>query len=118
MSTPENIRNIEHLGALTLALGEAVSDLEKHEVTAVHAEADYKLAQARAFRDAVGSVEARKMAAVEACDQLFRTWGEAAAVVTAQKAHIRALHTRIDVGRTKIATVRAEVSLAGYGGAA
>jgi hypothetical protein len=46
-------------------------------------------------------------------DQLWRVFGKAAAAVRLQKEHIRALHARIDVGRTIQSTARAEMQLAG-----
>lgn len=113
MSTPENIRNIRHLGNLTLELDQAVKDLKKFEEIAVDAEADYQAAKTRAYENATGAVETRKMAATGECVELWRTWGKAVALVNYQKAHIRALHTRIDVGRTIQATARAEINLGG-----
>lgn len=113
MTTPENTRRVLHLADLSRELDQAVTDLGRYEAMAVDAEADYKVAHAHAFKDAHGSVEARKAEATIGCDELFRTWGKAAALVNMQKAHIRALHTRIDVGRTIQATARAEVNLAG-----
>lgn len=113
MSTPETMRAIHHLMDLSRTLDHAVEDLRRLEEISVDAESDYKLAWARAYQEAVGSVEARKAAATIACDSLFRTWRKAEAAVGAQKAHIRALHTRIDVGRTIQATARSEMALGG-----
>ncbi|QVJ00419.1 hypothetical protein KGD82_16805 [Nocardiopsis eucommiae] len=115
MTTPENTRRVLHLADLSRELDQAVTDLGRYEATAVEAEGDYKVARAHAMKEASGPMDLRKAEADIECDELFRTWGKAAALVTMQRAHIRALHTRIDVGRTIQATARAEVNLAGLG---
>lgn len=106
---------VKQLGQLSRDLDKAVDELGKAELEAVDAEADYKLAYSKAFRSASGPVEDRKQIATAETDQLFRTWGKALAVVKLQREHIKALHARIDVGRTIQATARAEISLAGAG---
>ncbi|MEE2040136.1 hypothetical protein Q8791_23235 [Nocardiopsis sp. CT-R113] len=115
MSTPENTRRVTHLADLSRELDQAVMDLGRYEDMAVEAEADYKLAHSHAMKDAAGPMDLRKAEATIQCDELFRTCGKAAALVTMQRAHIKALHTRIDVGRTLQATARAEVNLTGLG---
>lgn len=99
------------LGELGRELDKAVRELAEFEETGVDAEGDYKAAFARAFREGTGSVEDRKQQAIEDCDQLWRIWGKAAAAVRMQKEHVKALHARIDVGRTLASTIRAELSL-------
>lgn len=103
------------LGALGVDLDEAVRKMGDLETAAVAAEGEYKAKFSRIFRDASGSVEDRKQVAVFECDAEWRMWGLAAAAVRLQKEHIRALHARIDVGRTLASNVRAEVSLARSG---
>jgi hypothetical protein len=104
---------VKQLGQLSRDLDDGVNKLADLEFIAVEAEGDFKVAFAAAFRDAVGSVEDRKQAAVMSTDQLWRVFGKAAAAVRLQKEHIRALHARIDVGRTIQSTARAEMQLAG-----
>jgi hypothetical protein len=99
------------LGKLGIDLDTAVKTLSELEETAVDVEGDFKVAFAKAFRNGQGSVEDRKQQAVEDCDQLWRMWGKAASAVRIQKEHVKALHARIDVGRTLASTVRAELSL-------
>lgn len=104
---------VKQLGQLSRDLDEAVTKMADLEFIAVEAEGDYKVEFARAFRDAIGSVEERKQGATIQTDQLWRIYGKAAAAVRLQKEHIRALHARIDVGRTIQSTARAEMQLAG-----
>lgn len=107
---------VNQLGTLSAALDTAVQKLGEFEETAIDAEGDYKLKFAKAFRAASGSVEDRKQQATIECDQEWRTWGKAASLVRVQKESLKALHSRIDVGRTMQATARAEIGLAGLGG--
>jgi hypothetical protein len=103
------------LSRLGIDLDGAVDLLCSLEEIAVDAEGDYRSAHARAFLGGTGSIEDRKQQAVLAADGHLRVWGKAKAAVTRQKEHIKALHARIDVGRTLASTVRAEVSLARSG---
>lgn len=103
------------LSTLGRDIDEAVKQLGDFELAAVDAEGDFRAKFAKAFRSAPGSVEDRKQAAIEECDVEWRTWGIAAAVVRRQREHLKALHARIDVGRTLASNVRAEVSLARSG---
>jgi hypothetical protein len=105
----------DHLGGLGVELDKAVKAMGEYEVVAVDAEGDFKVKYARVFREAAGSVEDRKQIAILDCDAEWRIWGKAAGLVRLQREHIRALHARIDVGRTLASTVRAEVSLARSG---
>lgn len=105
----------EQLGALGVDLDKAVREMGDLEAQAVTAEGDYKVKFSQVFREATGSVEDRKQISVAECDREWRAWGLAAAAVRLQKEHIRALHARIDVGRTLASNVRAEASLARTG---
>ncbi|TYK45220.1 hypothetical protein [Actinomadura decatromicini] len=105
----------QQLGQLGVDLDAAVRRLGELEATAVDAEATYKTKFSRIFRDSSGSVEDRKQQAVAECDSEWRQWSLAASAVHIQKEHIKALHARIDVGRTLASTARAEASLAGSG---
>ncbi len=104
---------VKQLGQLSRDLDDAVTRMADLEFIAVEAEGDFKVAFANAFRDAVGPVEDRKQTAVVETDQLWRVYGKAAAAVRLQKEHIKALHARIDVGRTIQSTARAEMQMAG-----
>ncbi|MEV0994593.1 hypothetical protein [Nonomuraea sp. NPDC050202] len=109
----EMLTIVKQLGHLSRDLDEAVKTLGELELTGVEAEGDFKVAFANAFREAAGSVEDRKQIATVQTDELWRVHGKAAAAVRLQKEHIKALHARIDVGRTIQSTVRAEMQLAG-----
>lgn len=105
----------QQLGQLGVDLDKAVSRLSELEATAIAEEARYKTKFSRIFREGTGSVEDRKQQAVAECDRAWRNWSLAASAVHIQKEHIKALHARIDVGRTLASTARAEASLAGSG---
>lgn len=107
------IEIVKQLGSLSRDLDESVKRLGEYEEMAVDAEADYKLAEAKAFRDSTGNIEERKRSATIDCDALFRTWGKAASLVRVQKEHLRMLHARIEVGRTVAANARAEYAAGG-----
>ena len=110
---PETFRA---LGELARELAPAVEKLRDLDGTRVHAEADFKVAFARVFRASSGSVEDRKQQAWLECEGLWRTWGLAESAVTMQKAHIRALHTRVDVGRSIFSAQKAEMAFVSSGG--
>lgn len=102
---------VRQLGQLSRDLDEAVAEMGRLEEIAVEAEGAYRVAYAKAFRGAEGPVEDRKQAAVLAARNEWQRWGKAAAAVRLQREHIRALHARIDVGRTLQSTARAELAL-------
>lgn len=104
---------VKQLGQLSRDLDEAVRRLGELEEIAVDAEGDFKVAFSKAFRAAEGSVEDRKQIATAQTDTEWRVYGKAAAAVRLQKEQVKALHARIDVGRTIQSTARAEMALAG-----
>lgn len=109
----EMLTIIKQLGQLSRDLDDGVNKMADLEFIAVEAEGDFKVAYAEAFAAAEGSIEDRKQHAALATHQLWRIHGKAAAAVRLQKEHLRALHARIDVGRTIQSTARAEMQLAG-----
>lgn len=111
----ELVTIVRQLGQLSRDLDKAVEKLGELEEIAVDAKCDYEVAFAKVFGSAAGSVEDRKQLATIEVDALSRVSGKAAAVVRLQKESIKALHARLDTGRTMSANVRAEVSLAGAG---
>ncbi|MEO3856113.1 hypothetical protein [Acrocarpospora sp. B8E8] len=106
---------VNQLGKLSVDLDNAVDLLCEIEEIAVDAEADYKKAFAEAFEGGIGPVESRKQQAVIKCDKLYRISGKAQAAVRKQVQHLRALHARIEVGRTIQSTARAEIALTNAG---
>jgi hypothetical protein len=107
------------LSELSSELSPAVRELRRLDEIRVHSEADFKSRFAKAFREASGSVEDRKQQAWLEADALWRTWSLAESAVKMQQAHIKALHTRVDVGRSIFSAQRAEMAfVSSTGGAA
>lgn len=98
---------LRNLGELSRSLDDAIMRMADLELAAVEAEGVYKVARARAFLSAEGSVQAREAQAIIATEAERAEYEQAAALVRVQRESIRALHTRIDVGRTIQATERA-----------
>ena len=100
---------------LSRRLDETVARFRDVEKAAAEARRDAEVAYARAYLTCEGPVEERKQRAIEAtADERFvadLTDREVAAC----KEAIKALHARIEVGRTLASNVRAEVSLAKTG---
>lgn len=111
--TPNNIART--LMGLSRDLDDTVARFLDVERAAAEAKRDAEVAYARAYLTCEGPVEERKQKAIEAtADQRFvadLTDREVAAC----KEAIKALHARIEVGRTLASNVRAEVSLAKSG---
>lgn len=101
---------IRALGQVSRELDQAVTDMQTLELAATKAETAFKVAEARAFMKAEGSVDARKAQATIDTEALRDDYEGKAAAVRVQRERIKALHARIDVGRTISA---AERSLAG-----
>ncbi len=99
-------QSLSALGHVTRELDAAVERLLDLEMAHAQAECEFVVAKARSFLEAQGSVSARGFVAdVETNDQMraFKTSG---ARLRAHREHIRALHARIDVGRTVVTTER------------
>lgn len=107
---------IQQLGQLGRDLGEEITKLGELEEKAVDAEGAYRTAYASEHQQASGSVEDRKQAAIAATDDLWRTWGKAIAAVRIQRESLKALHARIDIGRTMASREKALAALAGSDG--
>lgn len=105
----------EQIVRLGLDLDIAVDRLCELEEMSVDAEGEYRTTFAKTFLAGVRSIEDRKQQAVLDADDCFRTWGKAKAAVLRQKEHVKALHARIEVGRTLASNVRAEISLGRIG---
>lgn len=106
---------VKQLGQLSRDLDDAVDRLCELEELSVDIEADHKLAFAKAFKVATGPVEDRKQSAVIETDKEYRLAGKAAAGVRKQKEHLKALHARIEVGRSLQSTARSEIALVNAG---
>jgi cell division septum initiation protein DivIVA len=102
-----------------ITLGRELNTLVGHfrdlELAAAEAKREAEVSYARAYMGAEGSIEDRKQAAIaETSDKRFMT-DLADREVAACKEAIKALHVRIEIGRTLSATTRDEMKLAGTG---
>lgn len=111
--TPNDV--VIQLAGLARELDVTVGQLEVADRDAAEKRAGYDLAFSRAFVSAVGSVDLRKHTAVIETHQLRADADVADALVRHLRRKVDAIKTRIDVGRTYGATLRAEIGLAGSG---
>lgn len=96
-------------------LDRLVREYRDLSATAADAKRVYERAEAEAYLTSTGPVEERKRKAVlAASDERFAA-DLAERMVSACKEAIRAVHARIDVGRTLSATTRDEMKLSGVG---
>lgn len=109
---------VRHLSALTLELDKTTRAYREAEITAAQLRHQANMAETHAFLAASGAVELRKQHARIAADELEGKALVAEAVVRAMRAELRTLDTRIGVGRTYGATVRAEFQTLGMSEAA
>lgn len=113
---PQNPNEVVlHLTELSRQLADATEQINEADIAAVNARETAKLAEAKAFLAAEGSVEARKSKAVVQTHEARLAAEVADAGVRGLQRTIRTLQTRIDVGRTFGATLRSEMNLAGSG---
>ncbi|MBF6254451.1 hypothetical protein IU414_06385 [Nocardia farcinica] len=116
MSVPQNPNEVVvHLTELSRQLADATTQINEADIAAVNAREAAKLAEAKAFLAAEGSVDARKSQAVVQTHDLRLAAEVAEATVRGLQRTIRTLQTRIDVGRTFGATLRSEMALGGTG---
>ena len=96
------------LAGLSRELGDATAHLAVADEAAVRLRAAYDVAYARSWLKSEGPVEARKQLAVMQTAQERLDADLATATVRGIQANIRQLGTRIDVGRSLNAAIRAE----------
>ena len=111
MSEGEQI--VRQLGQLGRDMTTEIDRLAEYESLAVDAEGEFRKAYAQAFAGADGTLEDRKQQAILATGKQWREWGLAAAVVRRQRESLKALHARIDIGRTMASREKALAALAG-----
>jgi hypothetical protein len=104
-----------HLLELARQLDAAVKELGRLDSAAVHARSRFEVTYADAFLSADGAMDMKKQRAILATEDEKYTAEMADHLVRVQRELIRAIGTRIEVGRTVSATVRSEISLAGVG---
>jgi hypothetical protein len=113
-STPADV--IRNLSALTEELRAKVSAFRSAERDAAEKRHAADMAESRAFLAADGAMDLRKHTARVAADQKENDALVAEALVRVLRAEIRSIETRIEVGRTYGATVRAELRTIGMDG--
>lgn len=116
MTEPLNPTQIAlQLASLARELDTTVAQLQQADRDMTEKRAAADLAFSRAYMGAVGSIDARKHQAVIETHQLRLDADVADALVRHLRRRIDAIKTRIDVGRTYNAAMRAEIALGGTG---
>lgn len=109
--TPNEL--VKHLLQLGRDLDQLTNDLEGLERDAVNARENYTMAKESAFLKAEGTQYMRESKS-KLATHVERIAAELAdAKVRGARAHIASIKSRIDIGRTAAATIRAEIDLAG-----
>jgi hypothetical protein len=117
MSAPATANEVvRNLADLTRDLRERTSAYRVAELAAAMKRHAADMAEARAFLEASGAMELRKYTARVAADRQEGDALVAESLVRVLKAELRSIETRIDVGRTYGATVRAELATLGMDG--
>lgn len=113
-STPVEV--VQHLSALTGELRDRTAAYRLAEKDAATKRHHADMVEARAYLRADGPVEERKRRAATHAEVEEGQALVAEALVRVLKAEIREIETRIEVGRTYGATVRAELKTLSYEG--
>jgi hypothetical protein len=103
---------VQNLLELARQLAELSSGLGDLEQKAVEAREDYITAHAKAFLRSEGAMELRKQQALLDTHDERLAAETAEALVRQRREQIRAINTRIEVGRSAAAALRAEIELA------
>lgn len=109
------IQVVKHLTDLTIQLDRTVAALKAAERDAAEKRHSADMVESRAFLNADGPMDMRRHQAKVAADRQEGDALVAEALVRVLRQEIRAIDTRIDVGRTYGATVRAEFKALGLG---
>jgi hypothetical protein len=115
-ATPHEV--VANLSALTEELRRTVAAFRAAERDAAEKRHAADMAESRAFLTADGAMDLRRHTARVAADRVEGDALVAEALVRVLRAEIRSIETRIEVGRTYGATVRAELKTLGFDGAA
>ena len=97
---PSHQQALERLAELSRLLDKATDEIAEADEEAVRAKQLYEVAYARAFLDAIGSMELRRQIANYETKEENLTMELAQARVRAIKERIRTLGTQIEVGRS------------------
>ncbi len=104
-----------HLLELSRELDVITKTLNAADVEAAKLAEDAKLAESKAFVTADGPMDMRKHSAIIDTHDIRLKARVAEAMVRGHQRTVRTLQSRIDVGRSHGATVRAETQMAGVG---
>jgi len=107
---------VSTLGTLTKELQDIVNQLKAADLDASKKRLAADIAESREFVKTEGPMDIRRHQAKIATEHLEDAALVAEALVRHLKLRVRELETRIDVGRTFGATVRAELKTIGYEG--
>lgn len=119
MSAPANAHEVvRNLSRLTEDLRATVAAFRAAERDAAEKRHAADMIESRAFLNADGAMDVRKHTARVTADEAEGNALVAEALVRVLRAEIRSIETRIDVGRTYGASIRAELSTLGYGASA
>ena len=115
---PTQLDVVRYLGAYSRELDQATKDAAALGEEYAQSRKTYRLAYARAYLSATGTIKDREQQAVlDTADEHFHMEATEQRLKAARE-RIRTLETQIDTGRSLGAAIRAEANLAGYGGAA
>ncbi len=109
---------VSQLAELGRELDATIRLLKDAEMEAVQKRHEADMAESRAFVNSEGSMELRKHQARLAADKIEGEALVAEAVIRYLRARLRAIDTRIEIGRSMGATLRAEIQLQGAAGEA
>ncbi|MEV0646039.1 hypothetical protein AB0I28_12315 [Phytomonospora sp. NPDC050363] len=114
MTAPSTANEVVlQLASLSRELDTTVSQLEKADLDSVDKRSTFDIAFSRAFLEATGAMDIRKHTAVIETAQERVNADVADALVRHLRRRIDAIKTRIEVGRSYSAAIRAELSLNG-----
>lgn len=99
---------ISTLSQIGREIDDATQELEDADAATVHAKGAYKVAHAKSFISAEGSVEARKAKAEIECYELWLAAEVAEQKQRAVVSRLRALRDRLEIGRSLGPLVRLE----------
>lgn len=117
MKVPENTNEVAlNLAKLSRRLDEVKDELNRADMDHVYKRESAKLAEAHAYLEAEGSIEARKKQTDVATHEVRLAAEVAEATVRGLARTMKTLQSRIDVGRTLGAGIRAEASMTGFKG--
>jgi hypothetical protein len=102
---------LDHLGELSRLLQKLTDELVEQEMIAVNAREDYVLAKEVAFLKSEGTQYVREAESKVSTTEVRRRAEGEEAKLRQLRAQVGAVKTRIEVGRTKVSGIKAEMTL-------